>query len=206
MAVEYVEKFYGRFSAFYDAIFNIDVFNNGRRVALKFLDLTPGDQLLEVGIGTGLSLPLLPKTIEMTGIDISQEMLAYARKRMESLGAHNVRVLEMDALHLEFSDNTFDRILAAYFISTVPDPVGAIREMKRVCRPGGHLVFLNHFQYKIPIIGFLEKLFSPLFCLFGFQTNINLPRLMAESGLEIEAIEKIDFIGHWKAVRCVNPE
>ena len=77
--------------------------------------------------------------------------------------------------------------------------------MKRVCRPGGYLVFLNHFQCEVPAIGLIEKLLSPLFCLVGFHTGLSLPRLMADSGLEIEVMEKIDFMGHWKAVRCVNP-
>ena len=153
MAVEYVEKFYSRFSAFYDAIFDINVFNNGREVALEFLELAPGDRLLEVGIGTGLSLPLLPKAIEVTGVEISQKVLSCARKRMKSLGARNVRILEMDALHLEFPDSTFNRILAAYFISTVPDPVGVIQEMKRVCRPGGYLVFpVSYTHLTLPTI------------------------------------------------------
>lgn len=206
MAVEYAEKFYSRFSTFYDLIYGIKIFNSGRELAPEFLDLTPGSQLLEVGVGTGLSIPLLTKDVEITGIDISQEMLTRARDRVDCLGTQNVELLKMDATQLEFPDNSFDRILAAYFISTVPNPVQVVQEMKRVCRPGGYLVFLNHFQCEVPAIGFLEKLLSPLFCLIGFQTGLNLHQLMVDSGLEIEVMGKIDFMGHWKAVRCVNPE
>ena len=206
MAVEYMEKFYGRFSTFYDLIWDIKVFNGGRKLAPEFLDLTPGAQLLEVGVGTGLSIPVLPRSIEITGVDISQKMLIRARKRLDSVGARNVKLLKMDATQLEFPDNSFDRILAAYFISTVTDPAEVVQEMKRVCRPGGYLVFLNHFQSKLPAIGLLEKLLSPLFYLIGFQTGLNLHQLMADTGLEIEMTENIDFMGHWKAVKCVNPE
>ncbi len=205
MSIEYVEKLYNRFSTFYDLIYGLKVFDNGRELAPEALDLFPGAQLLEAGVGTGLSVPLLPRNIEITAIDVSQRMLNQTRKRLSSLGISNVQLFKMDAMHLEFPDNSFDRILAAYFISTVPDPVKVILEMKRVCRPEGNLVFLNHFQYEVPAIAFLEKLFSPLFYRLGFHTGLELQELMAQTGLRVDSIEKIDFLGHFKAVRCVNP-
>ena len=149
MSVEYVEKLYNRFSIFYDLIFSIKVFNHGRELAPEYLDLFPEAQLLEVGVGTGLAIPPLPRNIEITAIDVSQKMLNQTRKRLHSLSIHNVQLFKMDATHLGFPDNSFDRILAAYFISAVPDPVKVILEMKRVCRPGGYLVFLNHFPVRI---------------------------------------------------------
>ena len=155
-------------------------------------------------MGTGLAIPLMPRNIEITAIDFSQKMLNQTRKRLHSLGIHNVQLFKMDAMNLEFPDNSFDRILAAYFISTVPDPVKVISEMKRVCRPGGSLVFLNHFQCEVPIIGFMEKHLSPFFYRLGFYTGLNLHDLMAETGLDVESIEKIDALGHFKAVRCMN--
>lgn len=206
MSVEYVEKLYNRFSTFYDLIYGLKVFNNGRELAPEFLDLFPGAQLLEVGVGTGLSIPLLPRNIEITAIDFSQKMLGRTRKRLDSLAIYNVQLFKMDAMHLEFPDNSFDRILAAYFISTVSDPVKVVLEMKRVCRPGGNLVFLNHFQYEVPAIGFLEKYLSPLFYRLGFYTGLNLHELMAETGLVVDRVEKTDWLSHFKAVRCVNPE
>ncbi len=205
MSVEYAEKVYNRYSSFYDLMYGLKVFDNGRERAPEILDLSPGTQLLEVGVGTGLSVPLLPRNIEITAIDVSQKMLNQTRKRLASLGIYNVQLFKMDALHLEFPDNSFDRILAAYFISTVPDPVKVILEMKRVCRPEGKLVFLNHFQREMPAIAFLEKLFSPLFYRLGFHASIDLQELMAQTGLTVDSIEKIDFLGHFKAVRCVNP-
>lgn len=205
VSVEHVEKLYNRFSSFYDLIYGLKVFDNGRERAPQVLDLFPGAQLLEVGVGTGLSVPLLPRNIEITAIDVSQKMLNQTRKRLGSLGIYNVQLFKMDALQLEFPDNSFDRILAAYFISTVPDPVKVILEMKRVCRPQGKLVFLDHFQCEVPAIAFLEKLFSPLFYRLGFHAGLELQELMAQTGLEVDRIEKVDFLGHFKAVRCVNP-
>ncbi len=205
MSVEYAVKGYNRYSSFYDLIYGLKVFDNGRERAPEILDLSPGTQLLEVGVGTGLSVPLLPRNIEITAIDVSQKMLNQTRKRLASLGIYNVQLFKMDAMHLEFPDNSFDRILASYFISTVPDPVKVILEMKRVCRPEGKLVFLNHFQCEMPAIAYLEKLFSPLFYRLGFHASIDLQELMAQTGLTVDSIEKIDFLGHFKAVRCVNP-
>ena len=203
MSVEYVEKLYNRYSGFYDLVFG-KVFNNGREMAPLLLDLSPGTRLLEVGVGTGLAIPLLPRNIEITGIDLSQKMLNQARKRVDLLGNNNVQLLKMDATQLQFPENTFDRVLAAYFISTVPDPVKAVLEMKRVCRRGGYLVFLNHFNYESPLIGTVEKSLSPFFYRLGFRTDLDLHSLMKETGLEIETLSKVDCLGHWKAVRCVN--
>ena len=204
MSVEYVEKLYNRFSIFYDLIFSIKAFNHGRELAPEYLDLFPEAQLLEVGVGTGLAIPPLPRNIEITAIDVSQKMLNQTRKRLHSLRIHNVQLFKMDATHLGFPDNSFDRILAAYFISTVPDPVKVILEMKRVCRPGGCLVFLNHFQCEFPIIGFIEKHLSPIFYRLGFNTGLNLQELMEQTGLDVESVEKIGALGHFKAVRCIK--
>jgi len=204
VSVEYVEKVYDRYSKLYDVIFG-KVFHSGREMAPELLELKPGHQLLEVGVGTGLSLPMLPKDIDITGVDLSQKMLDEARKRVEKLDYKHVELIKMDATKLEFPDDSFDRVLAAYFISVVPDPVAVVAEMKRVCRPGGYLLFLNHFLSDNPVLAFFEKVLSPVFFKFGFYSDLNLHKLMDKCGLEIETLELIDG-GFWKAVRCVNPE
>jgi phosphatidylethanolamine/phosphatidyl-N-methylethanolamine N-methyltransferase len=204
MSAEYIERVYNRYSGVYDLVFG-KVFQSGREMAPALLNLTPGTKLLEVGVGTGLSLPLLARNIEITGIDLSQKMLDQAHKRVRQKGMSHVRLLKMDATNLEFPDNNFDRVLAAYFISTVPNPVKVVEEMKRVCRPGGYLVFLNHFLSDNPFVGFWEKVISPLCYRIGFKTDLDLHQLMRDTGLEIETLEEIDFLGHWKAVRCINP-
>ncbi|MBI4444659.1 MAG: class I SAM-dependent methyltransferase [Acidobacteria bacterium] len=203
MTVQYVEKLYNRYSSVYDLIFG-KVFHSGREMAPELLDLFPGAKLLEVGVGTGLSLPLLPRNIDITAIDLSQKMLDKAKQRAAEI-RRAVKLIKMDATRLEFPDNAFDRVLAAYFISTVPDPVRVVQEMKRVCRPGGTLLFLNHFQYENPIMGPLETLVSPLCYRLGFRTDLKLGKLMSACDLKIDTLEKVDFLGHWKAVRCINP-
>lgn len=204
MSVEYIERVYNSYSGVYDFLFG-KVFQSGRELGPELLALSPGSRLLEVGVGTGLSLPLLPRNIQMTGIDLSQKMLDQAKKRAEALNLKKVQLLKMDATHLDFPDQSFDRVFAAYFISTVPDPVTVVKEMRRVCRKGGYLVFLNHFQSEHPVMGLIDKLYSPLCYRIGFRTDLNLKKLMRDTGLEIETIEPIGMLGHWKAVRCVNP-
>lgn len=204
MSVEHVERVYNWYSRFYDQLFG-KVFESGREMAPSLLNLFPNAKLLEVGVGTGLSLQYLPPDIEITGIDLSQKMLDVAHRRVAHDGFQHVKLLKMDATHLDFPENTFDRVLAAYFISVVPEPVKVVREMMRVCKPGGYLVFLNHFHGESPIKRAIEKLISPVCYRIGFKTDLDLHQLMRETGLEIERLERIDFAGHWKAVRCVNP-
>jgi phosphatidylethanolamine/phosphatidyl-N-methylethanolamine N-methyltransferase len=205
VGVEYVEKVYNTYSRFYDFIFG-PFFHSGREMAPYLLDLRPGMNLLEVGVGTGLSLPMMPRNISITGIDLSEKMLEQAAKRLlkEKLEGH-VELIKMYATHLQFPDRSFDRVLAAYFISTVPDPVAVVKEMRRVCKPGGYLVFLNHFRHENPAVGALEKVLSPAFYRLGFRTDLDVHELMRECGLEIETLERVDFLGHWKGVRCINP-
>lgn len=204
MTVEYVEKVYNRYSSVYDLIFG-KVFHSGRERAPALLDLYPGARLLEVGVGTGLSLPMLPRNIDITGIDLSQKMLDRAQQRIDEMDLENIHLARMDATAMDLPDNSFDRVLAAYFISTVPDPVQVVHELKRVCKPGGYLLFLNHFLNEHPVIGLFERVFSPIFYRVGFNTDLDLHDLMEKTGLEIETREDIDFMGHWKAVRCINP-
>jgi len=204
VTVEYVEKVYNRYSSFYDVVFG-KIFHSGREMAPVLLDLFPGARLLEVGVGTGLSLPLLPRNIGITAIDLSQKMLDRAKKRAASLALRNIELIKMDATRLDFPDQTFDRVLAAYFVSTVPDPVKVVLEMKRVCKPGGLLVFMNHFQSDNKLMNPFEKAVSPVFYRVGFRTDLNLNDLMRDCGLEVETCEKVGFLGNWKAVRCIVP-
>jgi len=203
VSIEYVEKVYNRYSSVYDLIFG-RIFDSGREKAPELLQLQPGMHLLEVGIGTGLSIPQLPKFCAITGVDLSQKMLNEAEKRIRKLGRSNIHLHKMDATQMQFPDNSFDRVLAAYFISTVPDPVAVVREMKRVCKPGGLLVFLNHFRSENRAVGAVENFISPLCYRIGFTTNLNLRKLMRDAGLAIDRLERIDFLGNWKAVRCIN--
>ena len=115
-----------------------------------------------------------------------------------------MKLLRMDATRLDFPDNTFDRVLAAYFVSTVPEPRKVVAEMQRVCKPGGVILIMNHFTHEVPVISTLETVLSPLFYRIGFRTDLRIQRLVDECGLEVDRIEKIDFLGHWKALKCLN--
>lgn len=203
MTAKHIEAVYDSYAGIYDLLFGW-FFRSGRDRAPVLLKLFSGAKVLEVGVGTGLSLPGCARHVEFTGIDLSQKMLARAQRRVQGLGLNNVELKRMDASTLEFPDNSFDRVLAAYFISTVPDPVQVISEMKRVCRPGGYLVFLNHFHSDHGVVRIFEKALSPLFYRVGFKTDLDLWELMDETDLEVDRLEKIDFLGHWKAVRCLN--
>jgi phosphatidylethanolamine/phosphatidyl-N-methylethanolamine N-methyltransferase len=203
MTGKHIEAVYDSYAGVYDLIFG-KVFESGRERAPVLLKLFPDARVLEVGVGTGLSLPHCARNVDFTGIDLSQKMLDRARQRVEALDLANVRLIKMDATTLEFPDDSFDRVLAAYFISTVPDPVRVVQEMKRVCRPGGYLVFLNHFHSENALMRVFEKALSPLFYRIGFKTDLDLSDLMEMTGLDVERLEKIDFLGHWKAIRCCN--
>ena len=138
---------YDRWAPVYDLIFNLP-FQPGRRAAARAAGRAagPGGEILVVGVGTGLELPLLPATCRVTGVDLSQPMLDVARKRVARLGLSQVSaLLEMDAQEVGFGDAVFDVALAPYVMSVLPDPAKALDEMWRVVRPGGEIIVMNHF-------------------------------------------------------------
>lgn len=198
-----VERAYELYAPIYDFIFDW-IFAPGRIAAIKHLGLEPNDRVLEVGIGTGLNLPLYPPTVRLTGIDLSQEMLDKAVERVQTLAMPNVTLKVMDATSLDFADDEFDKAVATYTISAVPDPIAVLKEMRRVVRPGGFIVILNHFRSERRVIGRLEDLVAPVCTRLGWKSNLPLDPLLAQVGLAPELIAKTNLFNGWRLVKCVN--
>ena len=187
----------------YDFIFDW-IFAPGRAAAIKQLGLERNDSVLEVGIGTGLTLPLYPPTCRLTGIDLSQEMLDKAVERVQTLTRTNVTLKVMDATSMDLADDEFDKAIATYTISAVPDPVAVLREMRRVVKPGGVIVILNHFRSERRLAGRLEDLVAPLCTRLGWKSNLALGPLLAQVGLEPELVVRLNMFNGWRLVKCVN--
>lgn len=198
-----VKRAYALYSPVYDLLFDW-IFHPGRQAAVKLLDIQPGDRILEVGIGTGLNLSLYPPDCELVGIDISERMLEKGQAKTEELGLSNVTLKVMDAGGTDFADNEFDRALATYVISAVPDPVGVLREMRRVVKAGGTLVILNHFRSEKLLVGDLEDLLAPLCTRLGWRSNLALEPLLRQVGLTPDLITKVNLFNGWRLIRCVN--
>ena len=200
MEVQRVERVYSRLSSHYDLLFD-KVFQSGREQAIRAMELRPGERVLEVGVGTGLALPLYPRTVEVVGIDLSAGMLEEARDRINRLGLRHVSVLRMDASALQFQEATFDAVLAPYVISVVSDPRRVLAEMRRVCKPGGRLVVVNHFLSRNPLKASLEKALTPLSVHVGFRLDTPLPTLLQDPGLTLEIKRRVNLFGNWTLLR-----
>lgn len=203
MDIAYVEKTYSKWSNIYDLFWG-KLLHPGQKAAIEIMDIQPGDRILEVGIGTGLSLPLYPDNCQVVGIDLSAEMLKKAQKKVEKHRLDNVILEKMDAGNMDFDDNSFDTVIAAHVVSVVPDPVKVILEMKRVCKKGGKLLFLNHFKSQNPILAKFEELISPLCDKIGFKTDLDVEKLMAITNLKINYRRKINLFNYWQLVQCIN--
>jgi phosphatidylethanolamine/phosphatidyl-N-methylethanolamine N-methyltransferase len=199
----HVERAYEFYAPVYDLVFDW-IFAPGRSAAISQLRLLPEDSVLEIGIGTGLNLPLYPATVRLTGIDLSGEMLDKAIERVQELGMPNVTLKVMDATSMDFGDNEFDKAVATYTISAVPDPVGVLREMRRVVKPGGTLVILNHFRSERRLTGRFEDMVAPLCTRLGWKSNLKMAPLLKKVGLVPELVVKVNMFNGWRLIRCVN--
>jgi demethylmenaquinone methyltransferase/2-methoxy-6-polyprenyl-1,4-benzoquinol methylase len=182
---------YDRIAPIYELIdlpLELLFYRKWRKEALSSLS----GNILEVGIGTGRNLNYYPAGCLVTGIDKSEGMLQRAREKVEN--TKNVTLLLMDAEHLEFPDNSFDYVVMAFVLCTIPDPVKALREMRRVLRPSGELIALEHVHSSNPFIALIENLINPvLFFLLGDHTTRHTVKNIEEAGFTIREAKKLAF-------------
>jgi phosphatidylethanolamine/phosphatidyl-N-methylethanolamine N-methyltransferase len=180
MQIEAVKTAYRRYARIYDAVFG-PVLQPGRRALLEALKLKPGDRVLEVGVGTGLSLPLYPASVRITGIDVSREMLDKARDRVARRRLENVEaLLEMDAEQMTLPDASFDKVVAMYVVSVVARPARLLEELHRVCRPDGEIFIVNHFRSENRFIGAVEKALAGFSPQLGFRPDFDLREVLPD--------------------------
>jgi phosphatidylethanolamine/phosphatidyl-N-methylethanolamine N-methyltransferase len=178
-------KIYSEFSRFYDKIFHRIFFPRIARV-IGSLRIPPGARVLEVGVGTGLSLSAYPTHCDVVGVDLAQDMLDRAALKVDAHGWRHITLQRMDALNLEFPDDSFDFVTAYHVVSVVPDAARMMDEMRRVCRPGGTLVIINHFRTERRIIGPLVEILDPLTRKLGWSTKLKLVDVFDGVPLAIE--------------------
>ena len=200
---DFVERVYEKLSKVYDVIFG-PTLHPGRVTALERMGIQPNDRILEVGVGTGINTSMYPRNCHVTGVDLSSSMLEKARERVAREGLRNVRLLEMDAQNLTFADDSFDIVYAPYLVSVVPDPVRVVREMRRVCKPGGKIIILNHFRSANPVLSRLERAISPFTVHIGFKSDLDLPGFLAQAELKPISIEKVNVPKIWSLVTCIK--
>ncbi len=203
MDLQKIERVYTSYAGVYDQIFG-KVFHEGRESAIRNLNVQPNERVLEVGVGTGLALPMYPRHCQIVGIDLSEGMLQKAKKRTSLHHLTHVQLFKMDAGAMEFADDSFDMVVAAYVVTAVPDYRKVVNEMIRVCRPGGRIVMLNHFSNGNKLIAAVEKVISPLTKHLGWRTDLSLNTVLEGTTLHVARKEKVNPLRFWHLVECVN--
>jgi phosphatidylethanolamine/phosphatidyl-N-methylethanolamine N-methyltransferase len=204
MDLSSVRSAYRRYAGAYDYVFG-PVLNPGRVAAIPLVNNRPRQRILEVGVGTGLSLGYYRKDAQIVGIDVSPEMLAKARRRVAEQGITQVESLhEMDAENLQFPDASFDLVIALYVASVVPNPRRLVTEMRRVCRPGGELVLVNHFSGRTVAMRAVERALAPLSHLLGFRTSFPLDAFLRDTAFEPYDVRPTNLLGYWTMLRARN--
>lgn len=199
-----IAKAYARWAPVYDLVFG-SVFERGRKAAVAAAEQI-GGRILEVGVGTGMSLPDYARTHQLVGVDISEPMLRKAQTRVNEHRLTNVEALAvMDAEQLGFPDDYFDVVVAQYVITAVPDPEATLDEFARVTRSGGEIVLVNHIGAETGPRRIFEECFAPLARRLGWRPEFPFARLRAwvegKPGLRIIERRPMPPLGHFSLIR-----
>ena len=199
-----ITKAYARWAPVYDLVFGA-VFERGRHAAIAAAERI-GGRVLEVGVGTGISLPDYARATRVFGVDISEPMLRKARERVAELELDNVEGLAvMDAADLSFPEASFDVIVAQYVITTVPDPEAALDEFARVLKPGGEIVLVSRIGAEDGLRRALERWFSPVACRLGWRSEFAWQRYArwaaATPGMRLVERRAMPPFGHFCLIR-----
>ncbi len=186
-----VERIYQRLAPIYDLVYGITL-EHGRRRAMARLAPAAGESILEIGVSTGLSAIRYPRGCRVVAVDLSAPMLERAQARLARRGVQHVTLCRMDGSQLAFAAATFDAIYCAYVMNVVPDPLQVAREMLRVCRPGGRLVLLNHFDRANGPSHPWHDLAGRVATRVGVNWRIDLQAFLRDAGLRAESIEPVN--------------
>jgi phosphatidylethanolamine/phosphatidyl-N-methylethanolamine N-methyltransferase len=207
LRTEDVAKAYDRWAPVYDFVFG-PVFARGRSAAVQAADRV-GGRVLEVGVGTGLSLPAYSRTTRLVGVDLSAPMLAKARRRVAALGLTNVEALAvMDAERLDFPDDAFDAVVAQYVVTAVPNPEAALDEFFRVVRPGGEIILTTRIGAERGLRGGVERLLAPATARLGWRTEFSFERYRRwarSRGALMTERRLLPPLGHFSLIRLTRP-
>lgn len=199
-----VAKAYAAWAPIYDLVFG-QVFDAGRKATIALADRI-GGRVLDVGIGTGLSLTDYSRTTKICGVDISEPMLRKARERARTLNLTNVEALSvMDAKHLAFADGTFDAVVAQYVVTAVPEPEATLDDFVRVLKPGGELILVNHIGAESGPRKLFELAFSPIARRLGWRPEFPWARLVnwaaRHGGVDLIERRPMPPMGHFSLIR-----
>jgi phosphatidylethanolamine/phosphatidyl-N-methylethanolamine N-methyltransferase len=195
-----VREAYRRWAPFYDWTFGV-VASVGRRKTVELINQRRGN-VLEVGVGTGLSLPNYAPYLKITGVDLSQDMLAKASERVAKSDLRNVEgLLEMDAAQLNFADDTFNTVVAMYVMTVVPDPDKVMTELERVCAPGGEVMIVNHFSQDHGLRGWAERKMAPFADKLGWHPIFPIESVIGRGTLSLIECKPLWPMGLFTLVR-----
>lgn len=203
MELESIKKIYAGYSNVYDVIFK-SFFYPRIKHAIHSMGIMRGDRILDVGVGTGLSLPLFPRHCKVVGIDLSSAMLKKARQKIKKLNLDHIELLEMDAMDLNFPNNAFDKVLISHVVSVVPDPYRVMSEVKRVCKKGGRIVIINHFKSKNKVMAGMERIFNPVSKRIGWRSDLCLDEFIENANLKVDRKYKLKKIDLWHVIFATN--
>jgi phosphatidylethanolamine/phosphatidyl-N-methylethanolamine N-methyltransferase len=185
MAEPHESRVYSDFAHFYDAVFGRAFVDHEHQV-LEELPFRPGHRVLEVGVGTGISLDAYPPYVHIIGIDPSADMLAQAVAKTRENEWGHIELKHGDALQLDFPDDSFDWVLSFHVMTVVPDPRRMMDEMLRVCKPGGRIVLISHFASPNPLLFFLGWLINPVTQHLGWTTRLRARDVLDGQKIAVE--------------------
>ncbi|NLX06102.1 MAG: methyltransferase domain-containing protein [Phycisphaerae bacterium] len=196
-------KIYNIQSHFYDELLG-NMIRRRQGSALSRMNIRSGDKVLDIGIGTGVSLEMYPRHCQIVGIDISEGMLSKAVQRVRETGRDNASLVIADAMNMPFPDSTFDHILISHVITVVSDPIRLLEHIKRVGKPNCRIVIINHFQSGYRPMAWLEKVLSPVCVHLGWRSDLNLHELLQQADLEVDFRYKVRNLDLWEIVFMRN--
>ena len=199
MAESTTSRVYDLWSRFYDSTFGRLVHKRQVR-AIEELHAQPGQWVLDMGIGTGITLQEYPHDVHVVGMDLSAGMLAKAREKARELDRPRTHLIQGDAMHPPFAESGFDHVLVTHTVSVVSDPPRLMRWVARLVKPGGRVVVLNHFRSESRPIGLAEQAINPLCMRIGWRSDLTLYECIDGVGLRLLYQYKLNRADVWRIV------